>query len=183
MEMYKVPIIKPTKRLGEIRLQPNASFCVNEMLDVKLFIDKYLGSLVSEASVVESSLVRLIGGILNVEGEERITFVRAWLLEASFLTFEAKRSIAVAWNDQYNVISGVEKNDFQKDLSKTIERRNLLVHGEPTFSSDQKLVIKYFRGGPCEVEFNEEFINGTSEIFVSTNEKIMKLVKQVESAN
>jgi len=167
--IFVAPEVPKVTRLGSMLLGDNASATIPELMEASKFHAYHSGNLIRESAVVESTLIRCITSIFDITESQRADFIRSRVIEASFLTFEAKKSIVLSWNSEFNVLTGQTRNEFEKSLSEVIHRRNLIVHGNPILLADKTIKIKYFRGSPVEKKFDPEFINTSSTTFREAN--------------
>jgi len=128
------------------------------------------------ALTIENTLARILSHYFFGPSHKRKSVFEAMILNSDWCTLAAKRKLIKHMINEQQLLSGKEKEDFDRLLRRVMSLRNAFAHG--TFSSDGKNTVwlSFFEGTPQKQQLTDEFLTGVEE----TLTQAYKLVDAME---
>jgi len=106
---------------------------------------------------IDHLLIKYFLGDWNDEEKVRFERFQYEILASEWCTFSTKRKLIIKMINEENLLSGREKEDFDKLLKKVMSYRNRFAHGE--FSTNgQSIFISFFENKHQTDEVDQEYL-------------------------
>lgn len=142
-----------------------------EMIDVA----RYNGmQIISCTLAIEDLMKETITNTLFSEVKENKELVTGLILDSEWFSFSACRILFLKLIQDGQCVTGKERADFEKDLSKVMKYRNAFAHGTIIFDGTS-VALKFFEGTPKQVVLNEDYWSSVESLYLRTFKRLTEI--------
>ena len=135
--------------------------------------------IIQASLIIEHHLATFVAKYLFNERTEQSDFFQSHIIRSDLISFSGRKRLVLEIIEKENLLSGSEKNDFNKLLAKILRYRNAFTHGN-FVERPSGVLLEYYEGGKRTKELGEPYfieINGDFFSYYKIWDEVFKFVQ------